>query len=405
MASLSEKLRRERELRGISLKQISDDTRIRVRFLEALEEGRLERIPGEFYRRSYLRAYARYLELDEDRAVNTYIFSQNERPTPETDERVFVPGLKVIGALLPFFIGVYRDWQQRYGRSAWKLAKRQAIPAAVVAVAVAALVADHITQNAAVAVARADAAEARLALHRLEESAAEGRRSQQRLEYSAAEDRQALQRIEEVSAEVIAFMRESDPDLSESEALERVVEELLQLRQAAGLEDLGGLRRYRYMAKLDIHGEAIDAISTDAFPTPLMQALEGAWIEEGLHIPRCDDASLTKFAAVAQNTPRFPFSHFALAVCAKRSGGEADIHAERAWEILRHTTQIPERHRHHELVYAIIQREFSKLSHEPTQLESRRPLEPSPHGRRTWPSRATHPKVSLISEDPGAISR
>ena len=85
MAAPSEKLRRERELRGISLKQISDDTRIGVRFLEALEEGRLELIPGEFYRRSYLRAYARYLGLDEDRAVNAYIFSQNERPTPETE--------------------------------------------------------------------------------------------------------------------------------------------------------------------------------------------------------------------------------------------------------------------------------------------------------------------------------
>ena len=79
MASLSEKLRRERELRGISLKQISEDTKIGVRFLEALEEDRLDVIPGEFYRRSYLRAYARYLGLDEDRAVNAYVFSQSEQ--------------------------------------------------------------------------------------------------------------------------------------------------------------------------------------------------------------------------------------------------------------------------------------------------------------------------------------
>ena len=79
MASLSEKLKRERELRGISLKQISDDTRIGVRFLDALERDRLELIPGEFYRRSYLRAYVRYLGLDEDRAVNAYIFSQIEK--------------------------------------------------------------------------------------------------------------------------------------------------------------------------------------------------------------------------------------------------------------------------------------------------------------------------------------
>lgn len=75
MASLSERLKRERELRGISLKQISEETRIGVRFLEALEENKLEVIPGEFYRRSYLRAYTRYLGLDEDRALNAYDYS------------------------------------------------------------------------------------------------------------------------------------------------------------------------------------------------------------------------------------------------------------------------------------------------------------------------------------------
>jgi cytoskeletal protein RodZ len=94
MASLSERLKRERELRGISLRQISEETRIGVRFLEALEEGRLEIIPGEFYRRSYLRAYARYLGLDEDRAVNAYDFSRKEKPSGKEEaepEPVAVP--------------------------------------------------------------------------------------------------------------------------------------------------------------------------------------------------------------------------------------------------------------------------------------------------------------------------
>jgi cytoskeleton protein RodZ len=84
MASLSERLKRERELRGISLRQISEETRIGVRFLEALEEDRLDVIPGEFYRRSYLRSYARYLGLDEDRALNAYDFLQKEKH-PEED--------------------------------------------------------------------------------------------------------------------------------------------------------------------------------------------------------------------------------------------------------------------------------------------------------------------------------
>ena len=273
---------------------------------------------------------------------------------------MFLLGLKVLGPLLPFFISVYRDWQHHHVKGAPELAKRQAIAATVVAVAVAALVADHRSQGATVAAARAEADGARLARHRLEESVAEGRQSQRRLEESAAQDRRALQRIEEASAEVIALMQESDPGLSGSEALERVVEEVLGLReQAASLEgQLHGLRMYRDMAKLDIHGEAIDAMFTDAFPTPLMQALDGAWeeVEEGRHAPRCDDVSLTRFAAVAQDIPRFPFSHFALAVCANRSGGDGNVHAERAWEILGHTTQIPERHGHHDQVYAILQR-------------------------------------------------
>jgi transcriptional regulator with XRE-family HTH domain len=81
MASLSERLKRERELRGISLKQISEETRIGVRFLEALEADRLDVIPGEFYRRSYLRAYARYLGLDEDRALNVYDYSRKDKST------------------------------------------------------------------------------------------------------------------------------------------------------------------------------------------------------------------------------------------------------------------------------------------------------------------------------------
>lgn len=79
MASLSERLKRERELRGISLKQISEETRIGVRFLQALEDDRIDVIPGEFYRRSYLRAYTRYLGLDEDRALNVYDFSRKDK--------------------------------------------------------------------------------------------------------------------------------------------------------------------------------------------------------------------------------------------------------------------------------------------------------------------------------------
>jgi cytoskeletal protein RodZ len=100
MASLSERLKRERELRGISLKQISEETRIGVRFLQALEDDRLDIIPGEFYRRSYLRAYARYLGLDEDRALNVYDFVRKDKSSQgesesEREAKAKFPGLPV----------------------------------------------------------------------------------------------------------------------------------------------------------------------------------------------------------------------------------------------------------------------------------------------------------------------
>lgn len=72
MASLGQELRRERELRGISLREIADSTRISMRFLEAIEEDELDRIPGAFFVRAILRSYARTIGLDEHQVLNKY---------------------------------------------------------------------------------------------------------------------------------------------------------------------------------------------------------------------------------------------------------------------------------------------------------------------------------------------
>jgi len=64
-----EYLRREREMRGVSLEEISAATRISIRFLEAIEGGELSKLPGGIFTRSFVRTYARYLGLDEDRVL------------------------------------------------------------------------------------------------------------------------------------------------------------------------------------------------------------------------------------------------------------------------------------------------------------------------------------------------
>lgn len=72
MASLGQELKRERELRGISLKEISDSTKISIRFLEALEEDRFDIMPGKFFIRAALRSYAKFIGLEEHSVLNKY---------------------------------------------------------------------------------------------------------------------------------------------------------------------------------------------------------------------------------------------------------------------------------------------------------------------------------------------
>ena len=69
MGSFGENLRRERELRGVSLREIADNTKISIRFLEALEEDRVDVLPGGLFPRSFVRQYATFVGLDPDRTV------------------------------------------------------------------------------------------------------------------------------------------------------------------------------------------------------------------------------------------------------------------------------------------------------------------------------------------------
>ena len=72
MSSLGETFRREREARGVSLEEISKETRIGVRLLRAIESGEFDRLPGGIFNKSFVRQYARYLGLDEETAVREY---------------------------------------------------------------------------------------------------------------------------------------------------------------------------------------------------------------------------------------------------------------------------------------------------------------------------------------------
>ena len=73
MANFGDTLKRERELRDITLREISDATKINIRYLEALEQNRFESLPGGLFNKGFIRAYSTYIGVDGEAMVNCYL--------------------------------------------------------------------------------------------------------------------------------------------------------------------------------------------------------------------------------------------------------------------------------------------------------------------------------------------
>jgi len=89
---IGEKLMAARHTRGITLEQAQADTKIRSRYLKALEEGDVDAIPGEVYYKGFLRSYGNYLGLDGLSLVDEYKKRKGEQaPLPEETPLYPVP--------------------------------------------------------------------------------------------------------------------------------------------------------------------------------------------------------------------------------------------------------------------------------------------------------------------------
>jgi cytoskeleton protein RodZ len=127
--TFGERLKRERELREVTLDEITSATRIGPRFLEALENEQWERLPGGVFNRGFVRAIARYLGLDEEAFLAEYdlAYSSQVQPKPEApEERIPSPPIwlsfaVLIGAIalvvIVFAAGLY-GWRYYHARRA-----------------------------------------------------------------------------------------------------------------------------------------------------------------------------------------------------------------------------------------------------------------------------------------------
>jgi len=76
MPSFGKELRRERELRGIGLREVAEATKINIRYLEAMERDDFEHLPGGVFNRGFVRAYAQFIGVDPDAMVNSYLMEE-----------------------------------------------------------------------------------------------------------------------------------------------------------------------------------------------------------------------------------------------------------------------------------------------------------------------------------------
>jgi len=77
--SFGEELRRERELRQISLDDVAQATKINLRYLDAMEHNDFLHLPGGVFNRGFVRAYCQFIGVDSEAMVNAYLVEERSQ--------------------------------------------------------------------------------------------------------------------------------------------------------------------------------------------------------------------------------------------------------------------------------------------------------------------------------------
>ena len=133
--NFGERLKREREMREVSLEELTKATRISARFLLALENEEWEKLPGGVFGHGFVRTIARYLGLDEESLLGEYDMARGGQTLAEPakpEERIPSPPkwlpLAAVFVVLLVVIGLF--YAGRYGwrrYAAHRAAKQSAI--------------------------------------------------------------------------------------------------------------------------------------------------------------------------------------------------------------------------------------------------------------------------------------
>lgn len=90
--TLGEKLRQAREARGLTLSEVSEQTRISTLYLESIENDDYRGLPGGIFNKGFVKSYAKFVGIKEEDALADYAqFMAQANLAEETELKLYKP--------------------------------------------------------------------------------------------------------------------------------------------------------------------------------------------------------------------------------------------------------------------------------------------------------------------------
>lgn len=88
---LGDTLREAREKQGLTYKDIEKGTSIRALYIEYIEKGEYDELPGDVYTKGFIRSYANFLKLDANVLVQAFTAERHKGAAPAAEQKPAAP--------------------------------------------------------------------------------------------------------------------------------------------------------------------------------------------------------------------------------------------------------------------------------------------------------------------------